>query len=184
MKIFRPFILFIETLLVLFYVFFEELVWERLIVPVREWIEKRIGQRVIALIDSLSATTAFVIFAGSLLTAEGFGLAAAPVALLVNPFVGAILYLLKVLMAAFSFWFFAQTKSKLLQIAWFSFLYEKTIYFYEWIKSTELYKSVKRCLAAMKASIKEYISRLPKGELRKIYKSIKSLFKRSDEQSS
>jgi len=117
-------------------------------------------------------------FGVSLIVAEGFGLAAAPVAILIDPVVGALFYLLKVVFAAFAFWFFAQSKEKLLRFGWFAYLYTRTIEVYEWIKSTQLYKRVKSRLQAIRESIKEYIRKLPKGRISSLYRDLKKIFKR------
>ena len=177
-RFFHGFLLFFETLLVLFYLFFEELVWERLVNPIKSWIEKHIGRRLKSLLLSLSPTSSLLVFGVSLIVAEGFGLAAAPVAILIDPVVGALFYLLKVVFAAFAFWFFAQSKEKLLRFGWFAYLYTRTIEVYEWIKSTQLYKRVKSRLQAIRESIKEYIRKLPKGRVSSLYRDLKKIFKR------
>ncbi len=144
----------IEYLLVLLYIFFEEIVWERLAEPLYERIRAlRILQRLERGVSALHRGVILLLFLALFLLVEGAGLAAG--ALLVGgyPLYGMLLYALKIPVAALTFWLFRVSREKLMSFGWFAAAYERLMGWIAWLKASEIYRRSMERLADLKRRI-------------------------------
>jgi hypothetical protein len=169
---------FFLTLLVLVYILFEELVWEKLAKPIINlFLKLELFKNLVPKIQSLNTYVILIFFVFSFIFVELLGIYAGVIFVLGHIYLGVFLYLLKILIAAFIFWFFALTKEKLLQFKWFAFIYEKLELLIGKIKSSSIYIKIKEKIAILKQEIKNrfFISKSRiKEKISKIYKLLKN----------
>jgi hypothetical protein len=153
--IFNRTIAIIQFLLVFVYLIFDELIWDRLIVPINRYISSL--KLLHSLEQKLLITNRYaivVLFVGLFVVVELVGIVAAGIALSGNVVIGIILYLSKIPIAAFTFWMFGVVKAQLMTFGWFKLSYEKLISAIWWIKSTNAYKIIMLKLHTLKSKIK------------------------------
>lgn len=145
----------LEILLVLLFIFFEEIIWKTIALPIAKYILS------FKLLDGLKAKImkqtpyrTLTIFLIPLAIAEWMGIRSG-VLFISGSIISAIsLYIAKIPVAAITFWIFSFSKEKLLTIDWFATLYGLLIRFLNFIKNTDIYISVKAKLFEYKAYIK------------------------------
>lgn len=147
-------------LLVLIYILFEELVWEKTAKPIVRFISKfvlkfDIFEKLILKIDNLGSYWILSIFIVLFLFVELLGIYAAILFFQAKIFLAIFVYLLKLPLAIFILWFFDITKDKLMQFRWFSYLYKKLIVIIELIKNSKIYNLVHEKIANIKIYFKE-----------------------------
>ena len=147
-KLLRPF----EYLLVLIFILFEELVWERLAEPLYEAIRNlRLLQRLEGVVLRINRYLILLLFVALFVSVELAGVTAGVLIVQGMVLSGLLLYALKIPIAAFTFWLFGVSRPKLLSFAWFRWGYEKLLAFLEWIKSRTIYRETMRRLKELKA---------------------------------
>ena len=168
-----------EIILVILFIFFEELIWKKLAVPLKDYISNlEIAKITKAKIEIQSINMTLLIFLLPLGVAEVMGIYSGMLIVSGSVIFGVFMYILKIPVAAITFWIFSFTKEKLLTIDWFKTIYDLLIRFLNFIKNTGVYKRVKTKIA----SIKEHVKRLnPKSgefseEMNYIYTSLTKLF--------
>ncbi len=150
-KLFFP----IQLLFVLIYVIFEELVWERFAEPIYRYIKYlKPFEKLESILSKSNKYVVLTVFIISLVIGEGMGVASPIVALKGYPVLAIIVYGLKLVIAAFAFWVFNTQKELLLSFAWLNYLYQKTMFAFNWVKETEIYKSVIKSAKRVKLYIK------------------------------
>lgn len=158
-SIFKQIITIIQFVLVFIYLIFDELIWDRLIVPINRYIS---SLRILHTLEHKLLITnrhlIVVLFIGLFAGVELLGIFAAGVALGGNVVFGIILYLAKIPIAAFTFWMFGVVKSQLMTFVWFKISYEKMEEIISWIKSTNAYKIIISKLDDIKLRIKDILS--------------------------
>ena len=118
-------------------IFFEELIWKKLAVPVKDYlVSLEILQGLQVKIESQSVYSTLGIFLVPLAIAEVMGLYSGALIVSGSLLVGIIIYIIKIPVAGLTFWIFSFSKDKLLTIDWFNTLYELMIRLFDWIKST------------------------------------------------
>ena len=171
-------ILFVQVLLVMTFVIFEELVWDVFAKPVYEYISKlEILKSLQKKLEHTNRYLILVIFVLLFATVEAAGVYAGVLLLQGNVLPAVVLYISKIPIAAFTFWLFGVTKDKLLSFDWFRWLYNKIISAFEWVKHTRIYQDVKISISHIKSKIKLYKTKLSSGES-KILRRYKGLYKR------
>jgi len=168
-----------EIVLVILFIFFEELIWKKLAIPLKDYISNlEIAKTTKAKIETQSINMTLLIFLLPLGVAELMGIYSGMLIVSGSIIFGVFIYLLKVPVAAITFWIFSFTKEKLLKIDWFKTIYDLLMRFLNFIKNTGVYKRVKTKIA----SIKKHVKRLnPKSgefseEINYIYTSLTNLF--------
>lgn len=142
-KLLKELLRLIQISLILLYISLEELVWERFAEPIYKYIKYL--KPFEKLEEFLAKTNKYVVLSLFILTlviGEGFGLLSPIVAIKGYPLLGILVYGLKLIVVAFAFWIFNTQKELLLSFKWLNYLYQKIIYFADWIKSTQIYKDV------------------------------------------
>jgi len=101
---------------------------------------------------------------------------------------GLVLYLTKIPIAAFTFWMFRVTESKLMQFEWFKWLYTKMMQAIGWLKSLTIYQSTMKKLKNTKEKLKQGLKQIKLRyfseessfvrRLKRFYSMIKQILKR------
>ena len=168
-----------EVLLVIAFLFFEKLIWEIIVVPIKDFmVDLKVFQKLQVVIEKQNTYATLVIFLVPLAIAEIMGLQSGVMMMTGSMIAGIILYIIKIPVAGLTFWIFSFSKDKLLTIDWFKTLYDLMIRFLDWIKATDIYKSVQVKLTWTKDFIKDL---MPENgalvaEFKKIYSNIKDVF--------
>jgi len=168
-----------ELLLVIGFIVFEEIIWKKLVYPIKEWFASlKVFIKLQAWIEKQDTISTLVYFMLPFIAAELLSIYSGTLIVTGHIMVGLALYIAKIPVAGVAFWIFSFSKDKLLSLDWFNTLYLLVIRGFDWIKSTAIYKRVKANIA----KIKEYINNL-KGEgdgigsrFSKIYIDLKKLF--------
>jgi len=174
----------LEIVLVILFIFFEELVWKKLALPVKEYIASlKILDGLQVKISKQTPYTTLAIFLIPLGIAEIMGIYSGMLFISGSVIAGAFLYALKIPIAGITFWIFSFTKEKLLTIDWFETLFSLLMRFIDFIKDTEIYKSVKIKIANYKLYLKSLLSGdgSLKEHINKVYEKIKDTFKELDD---
>lgn len=175
---FKKLVDFFLIALVLIYILFEELIWEKFAKPIINlFLRLKLFINLVPKIQALNVYIVLVFFVFAFTFVELLGVYAGVIFVLGHIYLGVFLYLLKIPMAAFIFWFFHITKDKLLQFKWFAFIYEKLAFLIEKIKNSSIYIAIKTKATILKQTIKYRFfiskSRL-KEKISRIYKLLKN----------
>lgn len=145
--------------LVFIYIIFEELVWEKLAKPILNFISNlSLFKDFTPKILSLNSYFILIFFISIFVIVELIGLYAGILFISGHIFSAVFIYILKVPIAAFIFWFFNITKEKLLEFKWFNFLYNKLILMIEKIKNSSSYRLIKENVFSTKSRLKKKMS--------------------------
>ena len=178
-----------QLLLVFIYVIFEELIWEGVAKPVYLFVHGlKILQKVETKLHSVNASVILVIFVVLLIIVEAFGIYAGVLFVSGQAALGLSLYIAKIPIAAFTFWIFRVTEDKLMEFAWFKWLYELIMRGITWLKSSEMYIATMKRLERVKISVKKTVKAFKEKyfskestfitKLKHLYSTIKESFKK------
>jgi len=179
----------LQLILVMIFIIFEELIWEGIAKPIYEAIHSlKILQKVEAKLQHINAYVILVIFVLLLATVETFGIYAGMLFVSGQVLLGLALYISKIPIAAFTFWLFRVTEDKLMQFAWFKWLYEKMMDGITWLKSRDMYVEtmarLKRVKERLKQSAKAFKAKYFAKEspfmtkVKRLYKTMKETLKK------
>jgi len=153
----NKFILLLQLILVLFYILFEELVWEGIAKPIYEFIHSlKILQKIEHKLQDINPYFILFIFILLLLIVESFGIYAGILFVSGHIALGLMLYIAKLPIAGFTFWLFRLSEDKLMEFGWFKKLYFAMLRAIEWIKSSEIYKNTMAKLKKVKEAIRAF----------------------------
>ena len=178
-----------QLLLVILFILFEELVWEGIAKPIYSYVHSlKVLQKIEAWLQGVNATIILVIFVLMLASVEMLGIYAGILFVSGQAALGVMLYLTKIPIAAFTFWMFRVTESKLMQFGWFKWLYEKLMQAIDWLKSLEIYQNTMKRLKVTKEKLKQGLKRIKAKyfakespfvrRIKRLYSSIKRVLKR------
>lgn len=154
----NKFILLLQLILVLVYIIFEELIWEGIAKPIYTAIHSlKILQKIEIRLQHVNASVILVIFVLLLSIVEAFGVYAGMLFVSGQIALGLTLYISKIPIAAFTFWLFRVSEEKLMQFAWFKWLYEKIMRGIDWVQSRGMYVETMARLGKLKSTLKGYI---------------------------
>ncbi len=169
------------TVVVLVYIVFEELVWERFAQPIIDYItELKILKKLEVYLHSVNSKIILVVFLSMFVVVEFIGIYAGALFLEGKIIHGALLYAGKIPVAAFTFWLFGASKDKLLEFNWFKKSYYFIIGLIEIITHSKVYINIKQKTAKMKAYVKENFFQdksVMKRKISVIYKRLKELLR-------
>jgi hypothetical protein len=179
----------IQLMIVVIYIGFEELIWEGIAKPIYERIYAlKILKKLEHFVNTLPPSIILILFIALLVLVETFGIYAGILFVSGNMLLGASLYLSKIPVAAFTFWLFRVTESKLMTFGWFKWMYQKMMAIIGWIKSQEIYRETMEKLHHLRASLKKGIARFKANYLAKespfvlrmkrLYRTLKKAIKR------
>lgn len=149
---------FLLIILILIYILFEEIVWEKIAKPIVKSISELIlkfdiFENLIKKLENLSSYTVLFTFLILFTFVEILGVYAAIIFFQGKIFLAIFVYILKLPLAVVILWFFNITKDKLLKFKWFEFLYNNLISSIAKIKRFRIYILVKNKID----NIKEYV---------------------------
>jgi hypothetical protein len=144
--------------LVFIYIIFEELVWEKLAKPILNFISnlsllKDFTPKILA----LNSYFILIFFISIFVIVELIGVYAGILFISGHIFSAVFIYILKIPVAAFIFWFFNITKERLLEFKWFNFIYNKLIIMIEKIKNSSSYILIKENIFSTRSKLKKKI---------------------------
>lgn len=174
--------------LVFVYIIFEELVWETLAKPIYNFVHSlKILQKVEVLIHKLHRLVLLIIFLTLFVQVELLGFVAVALFAKGQVYSGVLLYMGKIPVGAFTFWLFNISKDKLMTFGWFKSSYEYIMYLIEKIKASQIYQDIKTKSKNIKKYFKDQSKVFKnkffqkngniKEKIKKIYQSIKKIFK-------
>jgi len=184
-KIAQRLLLVFQFILVFLFILFEEIIWEGLAKPIYTKIEAlHITQKIEAKIKDTNRYLLLVVFLVLLLGVEGAGFLAGAFFVQGKLLFGLILYIFKIPIAAFVFWLFKASKTKLLSFDWFKWAYEKLLAGLDWLKERESYKETMQKIAKLKKRLKNILAYIKEkyfnesgsftDELKSFYRYIKN----------
>ncbi len=151
----------LQLILVIIYIIFEELIWEGIAKPIYEFVHSlKILQKVEVKLHNVNATVILLIFVTLLAVVELAGIYSGVLFVSGQVLLGVSLYLSKIPITAFTFYFFKITEDKLMQFGWFKWLYDWIMRGIDWVKSCKAYIKMIEKLAIVKVSIKRKIQSL------------------------
>ena len=167
--------------LVFIYIIFEELIWEKFAKPIITLISNlQLFQKLVPKILSLNSYFILIFFVSIFVIVELIGIYAGILFISGHIFSAVFIYVLKIPVAAFIFWFFNIAKSKLLEFKWFDFIYNYIILVISKIKNSSIYIMIKEKTYTLKKSLKEKIFSTRTGlklKIIAIYKFLKQKYK-------
>jgi hypothetical protein len=155
-KITQRLLLVVQFILVILFILFEEIIWEGIAKPIYRRIESlRILQKLEEKISNGNRYVVLTSFVVLLLGVEGAGLLAGVFFVQGYILFGLLLYIIKIPIAAFTFWLFKVAKNKLLSFKWFTWLYNKVMAGLARLKDLDMYKSTMATISLLKHKLKE-----------------------------
>lgn len=144
------------VLLVLGYIFYEELVWERIAQPIARYVQSlKLLQKLEILLQKVNGGVILIVFVLLFIIVELQGFYAGILLLQGKVLLWALIYAGKIPIAAFTFWLFRVTKPKLMAFAWFEKAYNTVMGWIDWLKTTDVYKNIKAKAGEIKAYVKK-----------------------------
>jgi len=175
----------LQLILVVLFIVFEEVIWETIAKPIYDYIhELHLLQTLQVKLQRVNRYVVLVLFLVLLVSVEGAGLFAGVMAVQGMVLTAALLYGLKIPIAAFTFWLFHATESKLLSFGWFKWSYEKILSLFAWIKSREIYRDTMAMMRGLKEKYTAFKQRYFAGEntmakrFRRLYRLLKGVVKK------
>jgi hypothetical protein len=169
------------TVVILVYIIFEELIWERFAQPIIDYIkELRILKKLEIYLQGVNSKIILVVFLSMFVIVEFQGIYAGALFLEGKILHGTLLYAGKIPIAAFTFWLFGVSKEKLLEFGWFKKSYYFIVGLIDIITHSKVYINIKQKTAKIKAYTKETFFQ-GKGvwqrKIKVIYAKLKALLK-------
>lgn len=144
-----------EYVLVLGFIFFEELIWKQIVPRVKNFISGlALMEKVRTHIEAQNVYTTLTYFLVPLIAAELMGIQSGILIVSGYFLTGVALYALKIPVAGITFWIFSFSKDKLLALEWFASAHKLVNDGFDWVRNTNIYKSVKVKAAAFKEKAK------------------------------
>jgi len=176
----------IQLVMVVVFIVFEEIIWEGIAKPVYDYVyEMRLLQVLQKQLESVNRYVIMIIFMILLAGVEGAGLAAGIMAVRGMIISAALLYGLKIPIAAFTFWLFHISEKKLLSFYWFRWGYELIMTLFRWIKEREIYSDTVEIFKGFKKNLQQLKRRYLDEEnsivkrFKKLYNTLKNILKKS-----
>ena len=166
-----------EVILVIGFIFFEELIWKKLALPIKDYLTSlEILQKLQIKIESKSLNYILGLFVVVLTITEVAGIYAGLLIVQGAIIAGVILYAIKVGFAGFTFWMFSFTKDKLLTIDWFKTVYDLLMRMFNWIKATRIYRKVQYQVYRTKRYLKNLKAGTFKDDVSRVYMLLVQVF--------
>jgi hypothetical protein len=184
-KILNRLLFLVQFVAVVLFIVFEEVVWETIAKPIYDYIhELHLLRAVERRLQRANRYVVLILFLVLLLGVEGAGLLAGVMAVRGMVLSATLLYGAKIPIAAFTFWLFHATESKLLSFEWFKWSYEKILSLFAWIKSREIYRDTVAKIRETKASLKRVKQKYFTGDnaaavrFKRLYRRVRDVIKK------
>ena len=160
--IYRKAVNFLLITLILIYLLFEELIWERIAEPIYVFIRGlKLLQALEASVNRLNRYAVLVLFLILFAAVELLGVVAVGLFAQGQVMIASAVYLGKIPITAFTFWLFKVAKDKLMSFAWFKFCYDGLMSVIHKIKTSAIYVNVKAKMVSVKTAIKNLMASAP-----------------------
>jgi hypothetical protein len=170
----------LQLILVVLFIVFEEIIWETIAKPIYDYIhELRLLQTIQKKLARVNRYVILALFLVLLVSVEGAGLLAGVMAVRGKVLFGTLLYGAKIPIAAFTFWLFHVTESKLMSFGWFKWSYEQIIAGFDWIKSRQIYHETRELMRQLKERFRTFKQQYFTGDntiakrFRRLYRLVK-----------
>lgn len=145
-----------QFILVFLFILFEEIIWEGISKPIYKKVESlKILQALESKILEAHRYAVLIFFILFLVVVEFSGILASIFFVQGYIVIGILLYIARIPLAAFVFWFFKVAKEKLLSFNWFKWSYDKLMAGIDWLKSQTIYIKTMEYMVQIKNKIKE-----------------------------
>jgi len=146
----------LQFILVFLFILFEEIIWEGIAKPIYKKVESlQVLQKLESKILAANRHVVLIFFILFLLVVEFSGILASVFFVQGYIVLGVLLYLARIPLAAFVFWFFKVAKEKLLSFHWFKWSYDKLMSGIDWLKSRKIYLKTMEYMVKIKNKIKK-----------------------------
>ena len=164
---------------ILGYIIFEEIVWERFARPIQQFLrELKMLQKLEMHLHTTNKVLILIVFILLFAAVELLGIVAAGFFLNGKVLTGVLIYAVKLPVSALTFWVFQITKNKLMKFEWFRSVYQFIMKVIDQITSSSVYTGIKEKSASIKCYIKTKLAS-DRGVFKKrgedIYRKLKSL---------
>ncbi len=172
----------LESILVLGFILFEELIWDLIVKPLHDYIK---GLIVLAPLEktflAMNRHLLLAVFIFILVLTEALGLFSGFCFVSGYFYSGVLVYLLKIPLASFTFWLFKLTRETLLSFDILDKAYQLLMHWIDLIVESEVYRFIKLSVKAYRDRIKQLYRRYfaapgLKDRLKQHYLHFKSLF--------
>ncbi|MCX7088066.1 MAG: hypothetical protein NTV00_08450 [Methylococcales bacterium] len=164
----------IESIFVVGYIVFEEIIWAIIAKPIFEYLKR------LAILDALKQTFLEMnryllvsVFIVILVLAECMGILSLITIAKEQVILGVFIYALKIPIATFTFWLFELTKPQLMTFGWLKVSYEVLMRVIDRLVHSAVYQSIKATVQRIKQNLRVLSLRLQDSVL---FKSIKSYY--------
>ncbi len=150
---------FFKIILIIIYIILEEIIWNLFVVKIRAFVLKfNIVQKSKEIILKQNRYVVLMIFLLPFLIAESIDIVS--VIALAQGFIvlGVAIYILKIVIASFSFWIFSFAKDILTSFSWFNYSYKLISHAIAYLNSTAIYKLTTAKIKEIKHKLKEILS--------------------------
>lgn len=165
--------------IILGYIIFEEIVWERFARPIQQFIrELKILQKLEAYLNTTNKILILIVFILLFVVVELLGIVAAGFFLNGKVLTGVLIYAAKLPVSALTFWVFQVTKNKLMKFEWFRSVYQFIMKVIDQITSSSIYIEIKAKATSIKLYMKIKLASnrgVIKMRGEDIYRKLKSL---------
>ncbi len=173
---------FFLTLIVLGYIIFEEIVWERFALPINRFISRlKISEKLKHYLQRVDSKIILVFFLVIFGIVELQGILATSHFLQGKVVTGLLIYAGKIPISAFTYWLFNATRNKLMEFALFKAAYQFIMDWVDKITHSKIYKEIKAKTEPIKKYLKKRLmnnqSEL-KTKVTRIYRKLKVVVKR------
>jgi hypothetical protein len=171
----------IESILVIGYIVFEEIIWNTFALPIFDYLKS------LAILDALKQTFLTMnryllvsVFIFILVLTEYMGILSVLMIARQQLMLGVFTYALKIPIATFTFWLFELTKPQLLTFNWLKIAYETIMKWIDLLIHSAIYQAVKARITTLKQNLRVIINRLKDmalfNTLKSCYKGVQSYF--------
>ena len=159
LKIFNKLLHYLLTIIIVGYIIFEDLVWERFAQPIIRFFSRlKLLQKLNTFLQGVNNKLILVLFITLFIIVELQGLYAASLFVQGKLIHGVLVYAGKVPITAFTFWLFRNVKPKLMEFIWFERAYIYITMLIEKITHSQTYIDIKKKTATIKLYIKNKLS--------------------------
>ncbi len=173
---------FFLTLIVLGYIIFEELVWERFAQPIMRFFSRlKIAEKLKRYLQNVNSKIILVFFLIIFGIVELQGILATSHFLQGKLLTGILIYAGKIPISAFTYWLFNATKDKLMEFAFFKASYNYIMGWVDKITHSQIYAEIKAKTEPIKKYLKKRLSsdhNALKDKVTTIYRKLRVVVKR------
>jgi hypothetical protein len=168
--------------IVLGYIIFEEIVWDRFAEPIFRYINQlKILQKLDQLLQRINSKVILIIFVLLFVTVELLGGVAAGLFIKGKVITSVLVYATKIPISALTFWIFQATRKRLMKFVWFKQAYLFLMNIISVITHSQVYLGIKAKTAPIKKYIRENLvgnKGYLKGRIQAIYAKLKAIVNR------